>query len=134
MSDLVKNHNVGFLVSWLSKGYCWVFWLKCQILMWHKLICHFRMKTKRFCVPWLLDFHNILKELRPLIDVRISFQLNSLRTNEKKQIKFCTLINIDSMTRSTLRLLATIFCKILRELWPLIDLRILFPFRNMRTN
>ena len=38
------------------------------------------------------------------------------------------------LTRSRLRLLPVIFCKFVKELWPLIDVRISFPLNILRAN
>ena len=42
-------------------------------------------------------FRKILTQLLPLIDVRISFPLNILRTNGQNPTKFCMRINIDKI-------------------------------------
>ena len=41
------------------------------------------------------EFRKIATELQPLIDVRIWFLLNILRTNLQNVTKFCMLITID---------------------------------------
>ena len=43
------------------------------------------------------EFRQICNELRPLIDVRIKFLLNILKTNRPIKIKFCTHIIIDKI-------------------------------------
>ena len=43
------------------------------------------------------NFGNIAKEFRPLIDVRIKFMLNTLKTNRPIKTKFCIHIIIDKI-------------------------------------
>ena len=44
-----------------------------------------------------VKFRKFATELRPLIDVRVSFLLNVLRTNGQNLSKFCIHINIDKI-------------------------------------
>ena len=47
---------------------------------------------------WMsLNFGKFATKLRPLIDVRIEFLLNILKTNRPIQTKFCILIIIDKV-------------------------------------
>ena len=124
-----------------------------------------------------VTFRKFIWELWPLIDIRISFPLNILRTNWSNLTKFCTCIDIDKikdkivtrqfsqiynrvialdwcqnfvsaqypsweqidriwpnfayaliLTWSRLGLLRINFREFIKELWPLIDVRISFPF------
>ena len=75
-----------------------------------------------------INFHKFITELWPLIDVRILFPLNILRTNWWILTKICICIDIDK------GLLHDNFCKFITVLWPLIDDRILFLLNILRTN
>ena len=64
-------------------------------------------------------------------ELKMCYFLNIFRTNGWILIKKnCALI----YTRSILHLMHFIFGQFLTELWPLIDVRILFPFNILRTN
>ena len=67
------------------------------------------------------EFRQFATELRPLIDVRIEFLLNILKTNRLIKTKFCMHIII-------------VFRKFATELRPLIDIRIWFLLNILRTN
>ena len=80
-----------------------------------------------------VSFCKFIRELWPLIDVKISFPLNILR----QQVngiwpKFAYALGI--LTRSRLELLRVSFHKLITQLQPLIDVRILFPVNILRTN
>ena len=49
----------------------------------------------KFCI--CIDIDRIWVELWPMIDVRISFQLNILMTNGQNRINFCVCIDIDKI-------------------------------------
>ena len=59
----------------------------------------------------------------------VSAQYLKNKLTESDQILYA-----QTLTRSSLGLLPVIFCKILTELWPLIDVRISFPLNILRTN
>ena len=64
-------------------------------------------------------FVKFVTELCPLIDIRILFPLNILRTNGWNFTKFYICISIGNWSK--MGLLPVIFYKFLTELWPLID-------------
>ena len=45
----------------------------------------------------IIHFHQLVTELQPLNDVRISFPLNILRTNKWVLTKFCICINVNNI-------------------------------------
>ena len=69
------------------------------------------------------NYGKFATELRPLIDVRIGFLINILKTNRPIKTKFCIHIIIDKIYVVICKSL--IFCKFATELRPLIDVRIL---------
>ena len=66
------------------------------------------------------NFGKFATELRPLIDVRIWFLLNILKTNRPIKTKFCIHIIIDKIY---VGIVNHFFCKFAKELRPLIDVR-----------
>ena len=81
---------------------------------------------------WLSSiFGKFATELRPLIDVRIEFLLNILRTNRAIKTKFCIHIIIDKTYVGNVN---HFFRKFITELRPLIDVRIWFLLNILRTN
>ena len=70
------------------------------------------------------NFGKFATESRPLIDVRIWFLLNILKTNRPIKTKFCTHIIIDKIYVR----------KFAKELRPLIDVRNWFLLNILRTN
>ena len=93
--------------------------LNALILTW----CRFRLLHLNFCL--------FITELWPLIDVRISFPLNILKTNWLIFTKFC---NALILSRSTLGLLGINFSLIYIRVELLINVRISFPLNIFRTN
>ena len=75
------------------------------------------------------NFGKFETELLPLINVRIAFLLNILKTNRPIKTKFCTDIIIDKIYFGIVN-----FCKFARELRPLIDVKIWFLLNILRTN
>ena len=71
-------------------------------------------------------------ELLPLIDVRIEFLLNILKTNRMVKTKFCIQIIIDKIYFGIVNLFFS--CKLATGLRPLIDVRIWFSLNILRTN
>ena len=69
------------------------------------------------------NFGKFATELRPLIDVRIKFLLNILKTIRPIKTKFCIHIIIDKIYVVICR---SFFRKFATELRPLIDVRIRF--------
>ena len=67
------------------------------------------------------NFGKFATELRPLIDVRIAFLLNILKTNRTIKTKFCIHIIIDKTYVGNVN---HFFRKFATELRPLIDVRI----------
>ena len=78
------------------------------------------------------NFGKFATELRPLIDVRIKYLLNILKTNRPIKTKFCIHIIIDKIYVVIYKSL--FFCKFATELRPLIDVRIWFLLNILRTN
>ena len=71
---------------------------------------------------WMsLNFGKFATELRPLIDVRIEFSLNILKTNRAIKTKFCIHIIID---KTYVGYVNHLFRKFATELQPLIDVGI----------
>ena len=71
-------------------------------------------------------------KLLPLIDVRIEFLLNILKTNRPVKTKFCIQIIIDKIYFGIVNLF--FFRKLATELLPLIDIRIWYLLNILRTN
>ena len=78
------------------------------------------------------NFGKFATELRPLIDVRIEFLLNILKTNIPIKTKFCIHIIIDKIYVVICKSL--FFYKFATELRPLIDVRIWSLLNILRTN
>ena len=77
------------------------------------------------------NFGKFATELRPLIDVRIEFLLNILKTNRPIKTKFCIWhIIIDKIYVVN----HCFFCKFATGLRPLIDVRFWFLLSVLRTN
>ena len=91
------------------------------------------LQVMRKCInAWMsLNFGKFATELRPLIDVRIKFLLNILKTNRPIKTKFCIHIIIDKIYVGIVNLC---FCKFATELLSLIDVRIRFLLNILRTN
>ena len=77
------------------------------------------------------NFGKFETELLPLINVRIEFLLNILKTNRPIKTKFCIHIIIDKIYFGIVN---WFFCKLARELRPLIDIKIWFLLNILRTN
>ena len=77
------------------------------------------------------NFGKFATELLPLIDVRIEFLLNILKTNRPIKTKFCIHIIIDKIFFGIVKV---VFHKLARELQPLIDFKIWFLLNILRTN
>ena len=77
------------------------------------------------------NFGKFATELRPLIDVRIYFLLNILKTYRPIKTKFCIHIIIDKIDFGIVN---RCFSQISTELRPLIDIRIWFLLNIFRTN
>ena len=77
------------------------------------------------------NFGKFATELLPLIDVRIEFLLNILKTNRPIKTKFCIHIIIDKIYFGNVN---RCFRKLARELRPLIDVKIWFLLNILRTN
>ena len=78
------------------------------------------------------NFGKFETELLPLINVRIEFLLNILKTNRPIKTKFCIHIIIDKIYFGIVN--CCFFCKLARELRPLIDVKIWFLLNILRTN
>ena len=87
--------------------------------------------TTRTCLTaWMSsNFGKFLTELRPLIDVRIKFLLNILKTNRPIKTKYCIHIIIDKIYFAVVN---HCFLQICDRV--LIDVRILFLLHILRTN
>ena len=73
---------------------------------------------------WMsLNFGKFATELLPLIDVRIEFLFNILKTNRLIKTKFCNHIIINKIYFGIVN---GCFCKLATELRPLIDIKIWF--------
>ena len=70
------------------------------------------------------NFGKFAIELRPLINVRIEFLLNILKTDRSIKTKFCIHIIIDKIKAGNVYLFFFFFRKFALELRPLIDVRI----------
>ena len=92
------------------------------------------LQVTRICMKaWMSsNFSKFATELRPLIDVRIEFLRNILKTNGPIKTKFCIHLIIDKIYVGKLN--HCFFCKFATELRPLIDVRILFLLNIWRTN
>ena len=77
------------------------------------------------------NFGKFETELLPLINVRIEFLLNILKTNRPIKTKFCIHIIIDKIYFG---IVIVVFRKLARELRPLIDVKIWFLLNILRTN
>ena len=77
------------------------------------------------------NFCKFATELLPLIDVRIEFLFNILKTNRPITTKFCKHIIIDKIYFGIVNLF---FRKLAIELRPLIDVKIWFLLKILRTN
>ena len=88
------------------------------------------LQVSRTCLKaWMSsNFGKFATELRPLIDVRIEFLLNILKTNRPIKTKFCIHIIIVKIY------FGIVFPKLARELRPLIDVKIWFLLNILRTN
>ena len=92
------------------------------------------LQVTRTCMKACMssNFGKFATELRPLIDVRIKFLLNILKTNRQIKTKFCIHIIIDKIYVVICKSL--FFCNFATELQPLIDVRIWFLLNILRTN
>ena len=92
------------------------------------------LQVLRTCMKaWMSsNFGKFATELQPLIDVRIKFLLNILKTNRPIKTKFCIHIIIDKIYVVICKSL--FFRKFATELRPLIDIRIWFLLNILRTN
>ena len=77
------------------------------------------------------NFGKFATELRPLIEVRIKFWLNILKTNRPIKTKFCIHIIIDKIY---VGIVNHCFSQISKELRPLIDVRNCFLLNILKTN
>ena len=77
------------------------------------------------------NFVKFALKLRPLINVRIEFLLNILKTNRPIKTKFCLHIIIDKIYVGNLII---VFPKFATELRPLINVRIWFLLNILTTN
>ena len=77
------------------------------------------------------NFGKFATELRPLIDVRIEFLLNILKTNRPIKTKFCIHIIIEKIYVGDVN---HCFSQICNRVTPLIDVRIWFLPNILRTN
>ena len=91
------------------------------------------LQVSRTCIKaWMSsNFSKFATELRPLIDVRISFLLNILKMYRPINTKFCIHIIIDKID---VGIVNVVFRKFATELRPLIDIRIWFLLNILRTN
>ena len=78
----------------------------------------------------LIIFHTFGPELWPLIYSKILFPLNILRTNGQILTKLYITIYTDKIYDRIVS--CHFFCKFVRELWPLIDVRITLPLNILR--
>ena len=78
------------------------------------------------------NFGKFETELLPLINVRIEFLLNILKTNRLIKTKFCIHIIIDKIYFGIVN--CCFFRKLARELRPLIDVKIWFLLNILRKN
>ena len=77
------------------------------------------------------NFDKFATELLPLIDVRIEFLLNMLKTNRPIKTKFCINIIIDKIYFGIVN---RCFSQIGKRVRPLIDVKIWFLLNILRTN
>ena len=77
------------------------------------------------------NFGKFATELLPLIDVRIEFLFNILKTNIPIKTKFCKHIIINKIYFGIVN---RCFRKLATELRPLIDVKIWFLLNILRTN
>ena len=77
------------------------------------------------------NFGKFATELLPLIDIRIEFLLNILKTNRPIKTKFCIHNIIDKIYFGIVKI---VFRKLATELLPLIDIKIWFLLNILRTN
>ena len=77
------------------------------------------------------NFGKFATELLPLIDVRIEFLFNILKTNRPIKTKFCKHIIIDKIYFGIVN---RCFSQIGNRLQPLIDVKIRFLLNILRTN
>ena len=91
------------------------------------------LQVSRACMKaWMSsNFSKFATELRPLIDVRIEFLLNILKTYRPIKTKFCIHIIIDKID---VGIVNHCFRKFATELRPLIDIRFWFLLNIFRTN
>ena len=78
------------------------------------------------------NFGKFATELLPLIDVRIEFLFNILKTNRPIKTKFCKHIIIDKIYIGIVNLV--FLRKLATELQSLIDVKIWFLLNILRTN
>ena len=78
------------------------------------------------------NFGKFATELLPLIDVRIEFLFNILKTNRPIKTKFCKHIIIGKIYIGIVN--HFFFRKLATELWPLIDVKIWYLFNIFRKN
>ena len=91
------------------------------------------LQVIRTCMKaWMSsNFSKFATGLRPLIDVRIEFLLNILKTNRPIKTKFSIHIFIDKID---VGIVNHCFRKFATELRPFIDIRIWFLLNILRTN
>ena len=81
------------------------------------------------------NFGKFATDILPLIDVRIEFLLNILKTNGLNKTKFCIHIIIDKIYFDIVNdIVNRCFRKLATELRPLIDVKIWFLLNILRTN
>ena len=92
------------------------------------------LQVTRTCMKaWMSsNFGKFATELRPLIDVRIKFLLNILKTNRPIKTKFCIHNIIDKIYVILCKFI--VFSKFATELPPLIDVRTWFLLNFFSTN
>ena len=92
------------------------------------------LQVTRTCIKaWMSsNFGKFATGLRQLIDVRIKFLLDILKTNRPIKTKFCIHIIIDKIYVVIYK--SFFFCKFATELLPLIDVRIWFLLNILKTN
>ena len=92
----------------------------------------FLQVSRTFMKAWMSsNFGKFATELLPLIDVRIEFLLNILKTNRPIKTKFCIHIIIDKIYYDIVN---RCFSQIGTELRPLIEVKIWFLLNILRTN
>ena len=85
------------------------------------------MRNTALSLSRIIHTSKFVTELRPLIDVRISFSLNIFRKNGQTLTKFCIHIIIDNIY-------VEIFRKFVTEFRLLVNVRVLFPLNSLRKN